>query len=321
MSLLERVYSFHQDILQDNYPNATTLIEQFEVSMATARRDIAYLRDRLLAPLAFDSKKNGYYYTDNSFSLPFSESPKITLLLGMLNKFAKEAGLRELPEVQQLENKLSSMLTADHPTLIQSLYCEWIEVESIDTSVFSTIVEAVVNQRAVMISYSTAGATSSSRCIEPQRLCNYQGRWYLLAHCRLRNELRMFHIARIGNAELTDEKILFIPDLDESYLKSSFGIFKGGDIKMAEILFSGTAAELVRHQHWHRDQQVEKTPEGIILKLPVSDDREITMKILQYGSHARVLAPESLQKNVALEIQSMTALYSETEKKSAASDN
>ncbi len=316
MSLLERVYSFHQDILQDRYPNATTLIDQFEVSMATARRDIAYLRDRLLAPLAFDSKQNGYYYIDNGFSLPFSESPKITLLLGMLNTFAKEAGLRELPEVQQLENKLSSMLTADHPTLIQSLYCEWIEVESINTSVFSTIVEAVVNQRAVIITYSTAGSASSSRCVEPQRLCNYQGRWYLLAHCQLRHELRMFHIARIGSAVLTDEKIVFLPDLEESYLKSSFGIFKGGSIEMAEILFSGTAAELVRHQHWHRDQQVENTPEGILLKLPVSDDREITMKILQYGSRARVLAPESLQKKVAIEIQSMTELYNDTEQKS-----
>jgi predicted DNA-binding transcriptional regulator YafY len=320
MSLLERVYSFHQEILRDRYPNATTLIEQFEVSMATARRDIAYLRDRLLAPLAFDSKKNGFYYTDNGFSLPFSDSPKITLLLGMLNKFAEEAGLRKLPEVQQLESKLSSMLTADYPTLVQSLYCEWIEVESIDTSVFSIIVEAVVSQRAVIICYSTAGSASSSRCIEPQRLCNYQGRWYLLAHCRLRHELRMFHIARIGSAELTSEKISFLPDLEESYLKSSFGIFKGGCIEMAEILFSGTAAELIRHQHWHRDQQIENTPQGILLKLPVSDDREITMKILQYGAQAKVLAPESLQKKVAREIQSMTALYSDIKEKSITLD-
>jgi predicted DNA-binding transcriptional regulator YafY len=127
MSLLERVYSFHQDLLQQRYPNATILVDRFEVSLATARRDIAYLRDRLMAPLAFDNRKNGFYYTEDDFSLPFNESPKITLLLGMLNRFAEEAGLRELPEVQQLEKKLSSMLSADHAKLLKSLYCEWIQ--------------------------------------------------------------------------------------------------------------------------------------------------------------------------------------------------
>lgn len=309
MSLLERVYSFHQDLLLQRYPNATTIADRFEVSLATARRDISYLRDRLMAPLAFDNKRNGFYYTENDFSLPFTESPKITLLLGMLNKFAEEAGLRKLPEVQQLEKKLSSMLSDDHSKLLQSLYCEWIEVESINTETFEVIIEAVVNQRTITIDYLTAGLAGSSRSIEPQRLCNYQGRWYLLAFCRLRQELRMFHVARITTAELGQEKISFIPDLEETYLQPSFGIFKGKQAEIAEILFTGTAAELVRHQHWHCDQLIEETAEGVILRLPVSDDREITMKVLQYGSLARVLSPEKLQNKVSREIKKMAKLY------------
>jgi len=310
MSLLERVYSFHQDLLTNSYPNATTLVDRFEVSLATARRDIAYLRDRLMAPLAFDNRRNGFYYTENDFSLPFTESPKVTLLLGMLSKFAHEAGLRELSEVVQLEKKLSSMLSADHARIMQSLYCEWIEVEHIDTDIFRVIFEAVVQQRTIAIDYATTGATSSSRTIEPQRLCNYQGRWYLLAHCRLRRQMRMFHIARITRAELGNEKITFVPGLEEDYLQSSFGIFKGTTPQTAKILFTGTAAELVRHQHWHRDQVIEATEDGVILQLPISDYREIAMKILQYGSQAKVLAPESLKMKVQREISAMATLYS-----------
>jgi predicted DNA-binding transcriptional regulator YafY len=119
----------------------------------------------------------------------------------------------------------------------------------------------------------------------------------------------MFHISRITRAAPTNEKITFLAGLEQSYLQSSFGIFKGGGIEIAEILFTGTAAELVRRQHWHRDQQVEETKEGVLLRLPVSDDREIAMKVLQYGSLARVLAPERLQLKVAREIEAMTALY------------
>lgn len=311
MSLLERVYSFHQDIVTRRYPNTNTLIDRFEISRSTARRDIAYLRDRLMAPLAYDAENYGFYYTEPDFSLPFGDSPKVTLLLGMLNRFAQEAGLSSLPEVTQLEKKLSSMLWADHNQLMKSLYCEWIEVESIDTDNFQVVIEGLVQQQLLAIDYGRTPTHLTSRTIEPQRLCNYQGRWYLLAHCRLRNGLRMFHIARIARARLVNERITFRPELDE-YLQNSFGIFKGESPEIAEILFTGTAAELVRHQYWHRDQEFSETDDGLRLKLPISDNREIAMKVLQYGANARVIAPEGLRTRIASEIEAMTTLYKDT---------
>ncbi len=110
MSLLERIYHFHQELQNNRYPNATTLVEQFEISLATARRDIAYLRDRLLAPLEFSQRKNGFFYTEEGFGLPFEQSPKIVFLLGMLSKMAEEAGLGSLPEVQSLERRLAELV-------------------------------------------------------------------------------------------------------------------------------------------------------------------------------------------------------------------
>lgn len=309
MSLLERLYSFHQDLISNRYPNATTLTEQFEVSIATARRDIAYLRDRLLAPIEFDHRRNGFYYREEGFSLPFAQSPKILFLLGMLQKLAEEAGLKELPEVCLLEKKLSDMLSADYSQLTRSLYCEWVEVESIDTATFATVVEALLGQRAVRLDYTTARAAANNRTVEPQRLCNYQGRWYLLAFCRLRQGLRMFHLARIGRAELLGERIEHIPDLNETYLQQSFGIFKGAIAYTAEILFTSTAAELVKNQRWHARQEIEKTDEGVIMRLPVSDDREIMMKILQYGAMARVLGPQALRDRVRAEVTAMGRNY------------
>ncbi len=309
MSLLERVYSFHQDLTNNRYPNATTLTEQFEVSLATARRDIAYLKDRLLAPLAFDHGRNGFYYTEEGFALPFGQSPKIFFLLGMISRLAEEAGLKELEEVQQLEKKLSAMLRADYDQLKQSLYCEWVETESINTTIFADVVEGLLKQRAMELEYSAASTKISRRIIEPQRLCNYQGRWYLLAFCRLRDGLRMFHLARMRKVELTNEKISPLADLNETYLQQSFGIFKGTTTYTAEIAFTGTVAELVKHQHWHTNQEIEVTEGGIILRVPVSDDREIMMKVLQYGGQAKVLAPESLKEKIKDEVRLMSGHY------------
>ncbi len=310
MGLLERIYHFHEELSNKRFPNATTLIEQFEVSPATARRDIAYLRDRLLAPLAFDSLKNGFYYTEEGFGLPFEKSPKIVFLLGMLGKIAEEAGLGSLPEVKALEQRLAQLAFPEYGRLVEAIYCEWVEVENIEPPIFEKIIEATVKKQLLHIRYRSPQAKESLRELEPLRLINYQGRWYLLAFCRLRQDIRLFHIARISWATVLEEAFKRSSDDNfNAFLSSAFGIFKGRAVFNAVILFTSTAAELVRHQRWHRDQVVEETEEGVLLHLPVNDDREIIMKVLQYGAMARVISPETLVQRVRREAEALAQLY------------
>ncbi len=149
MSLLERVYFLHSQLSQNRYPNSRTLMEEFEISQPTARRDFAYLRDRLLAPIEFDQQKNGFYYTEDNFNLPFENSPRIIFLLGMLGRLAEETGLRDLPEIKQLEMRLSSMVGQEYAHLSDSIHCEWVEVEYPDPDIFDTIIEAIVKKASV----------------------------------------------------------------------------------------------------------------------------------------------------------------------------
>jgi predicted DNA-binding transcriptional regulator YafY len=309
MSLLERVFYFHQEVQKNHFPNSRTLAAQFETSTATSKRDIVYLRDRLLAPLSFNHEKNGYFYEEEGFVLPFEDSPRIIFLLTMLNKLAGEAGLGKLPEIKQLEGRLSSMIFSDYGKLIDRIYCEWIEVESIDHRIFTSITEGLVKGKTVQLLYRSLKGENSSREVAPRRLVNYQGRWYLLADCLLRRAERLFHIARIRRAEVTERSLPSDPYPQGELLEQSFGIFKGKPFSHAQIFFSSTAAELVRHQHWHRDQTVEEVEGGLRLSLPVSDYREITMKILQYGAMARVIGPPELKQRVEKEIMSMAQHY------------
>ncbi len=309
MSRLERIYFFHQKLKNNRFPNASTLIEEFEQSRATAHRDISYMRDRLLAPLAFDSSRKGFYYTENNFTLPFEDSPRILFLMGLLNKMADEAGLGSLPEMKKLEKRLSELIAPGYDQLMDNVLCQWIEVETLAPSIFETIIEAVLRGRELEINYCSAEAKKSTRSIEPQRLINYQGRWYLLAYCLLREDHRLFHMARIENAATGKKRTGPTHPARASYLDEAFGIFTGKIRYHAEIAFTGTAAELVRRQYWHEHQIIKKHDDGITLSLPVNDDREIIMKILQYGSRAKVLEPASLRNRVAEEIQKMTDLY------------
>ena len=308
MSLLERVYYFHGELSRSRYPNARSLMREFEISLPTARRDIAYLRDRLLAPLAYDAKKNGFFYTKDDFSLPFENSPRIVFLLGMLNRLAEETGLSDLPEIRQLEKRISGVLAQDYSHILSSIHCEWVEVEHPDPLIFDTIIEAIIKKRQLDITYRSPQKNETSRTIEPLKLISYQGRWYLSAWCTLRSGYRIFHLARIQQAQRGGKpRTGARPDPDD--LQRSFGIFKGEPRYRAEILFTGTAAELVKNQLWHKDQIIRKTAEGIILLLPVSDDREIMMKILQYGPEAKVLRPDHLHEGIRTKLAQMVQLY------------
>jgi len=310
MSLLERIYSFHSHIRSGRFPNANDLAEEFEVSPATAHRDIAYLRDRLLAPIKFDQRKNGYFYETQDFRLPFEDSPRIILFLGMLSSMAAETGLETLPELKKLQNKLSRMALIRREHLEDLIHCEWVEVQPVDKRVFDTVISGLIEGRQLAIHYSKQHDDSGSeRCIDPLKLINYQGRWYLLAWCGLRREKRIFHLSRISRIRVTNQAVQHTLDPSDTYLTEVFGIFKGTVRFTATIALTGRAAETVREQHWHPDQQIEATTTGILLRLPVADDRELIMKVLQFGDEAEVIAPETLRNTIKEKITRMARHY------------
>ena len=311
MSLLERIYYFHDRTLNKRYPNSGDLVREFEVSSATAHRDIAYLRDRLLAPLEFSQKHNGYYYTEEEFRLPFEDTPRLVMLLGMLQKMAEETGLTDLPELKKLQNKLKKLVDTGNQDIDDLIHCEWIETEPVNPKIFASVLTGLINSTRLNITYRAPAGKASARQIDPLKLVNYQGRWYILAWCCLRKSRRMFHLARIISAEQTDTKAEHRLSRHDDWLSGSFGIFKGDASNRftAEILFTGTAADIIRSQQWHPEQEILKTNEGLILRLPVADDRELMMKVLQFGHQARILKPEKLQQTLSLEIKKMADMY------------
>jgi len=309
MSLLERIFFFDREIRRHAYPSARTIAKTFEVSLATAKRDICYLRDRLLAPLAYDAKRYGYTYSDDEFHLPFTESPRLVLLLAMLNKLAQEAGLGNVPEVRRLEQRLSSMISPQYRAIPETLQCCWIEVEEIEPQVFDSTVEALAEQRLMTLVYRSIGGGVTNRQVAPLQLANHQGRWYLFAYCYLRRANRLFHLARVQQAQVTDTPRPGELRFDGEELLSSFGIFQGPPRYRATILFTSTAADLVARQHWHRDQVLRSVEQGVVLELPVGDDRELVMKILQYGAMARVLSPPQLVQRVGAALAEAMAQY------------
>ena len=64
-----RIRWMHARIAAGSFPNERRISEKFGVSERQARRDIAFMREELSAPIAYDYTAKGFYYTE-SFSLP-----------------------------------------------------------------------------------------------------------------------------------------------------------------------------------------------------------------------------------------------------------
>ena len=60
MSINERVYRIDQLLHERRSITFQELLERLGVSRATLKRDIAYMRDRLNAPIVYDKELTGY---------------------------------------------------------------------------------------------------------------------------------------------------------------------------------------------------------------------------------------------------------------------
>ena len=128
-----------------------------------------------------------------------------------------------------------------------------------------------------------------------------------MGYCHQRRAARIFHASRIIELQLSDETFT-APRFDvDRHIRQSYGIFKGGrQLRQVTLQFDPYMARFVSGMFWHPEQQGESTPDGgLCLTIPVADFTEITMRILSFGRHVEVLAPEELRRQVAEEVEEM----------------
>ncbi len=62
MNRTERIYRLHAILKATRPVSLQALIKKLEVSHATLKRDLGYMRDFMGAPITYDRHANGYYY-------------------------------------------------------------------------------------------------------------------------------------------------------------------------------------------------------------------------------------------------------------------
>jgi predicted DNA-binding transcriptional regulator YafY len=75
MNQTERLYKIEQMLSESQVVPIATMLERLEVSRATFKRDLDYLRDRLNSPIVWDREKGGYRFESRPAAVRKHELP------------------------------------------------------------------------------------------------------------------------------------------------------------------------------------------------------------------------------------------------------
>ncbi|MFN3311150.1 MAG: helix-turn-helix transcriptional regulator [Thermomonas sp.] len=314
MDRYERIIALDRSLRAARRPvTVAHLQDELGCSRATVYRDIAFLRDALMAPVVGDGEA-GFHYDKTEaerFELPglWLSSEELHALLAAQQLLARSSGGMLSSALAPLQQRVEKLLEAQSGGKRWPL--ERVRViphrgRRMDEHVFRIVASAVLDRRQLAFDYRarTTDETTRRRA-SPQRLTHYRDNWYLDAWDEDRDALRSFSIDRIASPRLLDGAAR---DVDEAtldaHLAAGYGIFSGPPKGWATIRFSAKAARWVADERWHSQQQGRFLADGRYeLKLPYSVPRELLMDVLQYGADAEIVEPRALREQLRAHLQ------------------
>lgn len=312
---LYRIHYIDHQIQARQYPNSKTLSDELEVSRRTILRDIEFMRDRFGAPLAFNSTKKGYYYTEAGYSLgllKLTEGELLALYLGHSLLTRCQGTPYEQPVISAFRKLclcLPNTVSIDFGRLADSITfdLEPLRGEAQQVAAFFTVLGQAIEQRhsVRLLHYAIARDTVRGRRVDPYHLRYHQGAWYLVGYCHLRRAVRIFALDRIRSLQPTGATFALPPGFNaDDYFRDAFQFYRGSQIHRVEIWFNPREARWIKEKQWHPTQEVIENPDGsLTLAMRTSGLNQVQKWILSFGSGARALAPPALVKEIEVELK------------------
>lgn len=177
----------------------------------------------------------------------------------------------------------------------------------------TTMLEAMKDGRVVNITYRPfREGNRLTFPVEPYCVRLFENRWYVLAHNN-RDEIRIYCLDRMEDAEVTDETYRLPDDFDaDDYFSTAYGIVIEHDIRPERIVIRANEF----HKHYlmslplHRSQRlIEDFGKYADFELYLAPTYDFVMKLLQAGAMVEVISPASLRMTMKGWIGDMYELY------------
>jgi predicted DNA-binding transcriptional regulator YafY len=186
--------------------SARQLAERYEVSMRTIERDISALQ-QVGVPIYADTGRRGGYAIDPTMTLPplnFTPAEAVAVSLALRraagSPFARAAGsaLRKIMTAMPASEAAAARELAGRVGFLAS---------AVPVATPLIVEDALAARHVLRLRYVDKHGGATERDVEPVMFLAGTEAWYLVAWCRLRDELRAFRLDRIVEARDTGEPV------------------------------------------------------------------------------------------------------------------
>lgn len=182
------------------------LAARLEMDVRTVRRYITHLQD-VGIPIEANIGRYGGYRLRPGFKLPpllFTEEEATAIMLGLLaspwleieqSSVAVEGALAKVSRVLPLRARERLQTIAEHLVFFAGH-----QEARPDVSLLIALSEAIGQQQRIAIDYRSHYDELTHRKVEPYGIVGWDGHWYLVGYCCLRQGHRTFRLDRIQQA-------------------------------------------------------------------------------------------------------------------------
>jgi predicted DNA-binding transcriptional regulator YafY len=321
----ERFYKIDHLLQGGRAVPVAELLAELGISLATFKRDLEYLRERLHAPIVWDREAAGYRFERQPANGPRYELPGLWFtpqeaqaLLTMQHLIEGLEPSLLGPHLLPLRTRLAALLaTGDHSAdeVRRRIRVLPFGARRHEPKHFSLVAAAVLGRQRLGLTYwNRARDETTTREVSPQRLVHYRDNWYLDAWCHLRRDIRSFSLDAMKSVEMSATKAREVPEAElDDVLASGYGIFSGSKVRWATLRFTPERARYVALEVWHPKQRARWEDDGTyVLEIPFNSTPELLRDILAHGAGVEVAAPEDLRAEVLRALDAARARYLET---------
>ncbi len=278
MQVNNRLFEIVYILMQKKKVTAKELADKFEVSIRTIYRDIETLSTANIPIYASKGKDGGIGLLDeyvlNKTLLSEEEQNQILFALQGMKKVRGQDEKDILEKLSILFNKKIS---------------DWIKIDfsnwgNIQEERFDMIKYAILNKQLIQFTYYNSKGEESKRIVEPLQIWFKDKSWYLVSYCKLKQDYRIFKIARIKEVNMLQEHFeRELPKEEEN---------EKHNLKIIELELEINKAMTYRVYDEFESKEITKKENGnFIVKVEYPENEWVYGYILSFGEYAKVLNP------------------------------
>ena len=322
MNRTDRLLAIILELQGKGWQRAEDLAETFETSKRTIYRDIQALGEAGVPVVSIPGR--GYSLMKGYFLPPlsFTTDEATMLLLGsdlMAQSFDAQYRAAALAASRKIEGVLPEKLRDEVRYLQDSI--RFVTTDAMErpaeTEKLQQLRRAILQRSTVRFCYFTRHPSStteaegdstqrhtspaqSTREADPYGLVHFFNAWHVIAYCHLRQGIRNFRLDRIDDLVLLPKTFQRPANFNMSKPKS-----EQQRSMCVRALFDKEVTRWVREAPSYYAISEEETPAGLLVTLKARQESEVLQWLLSWGSHVRVLEPETLRQRIAEEAQGM----------------